>query len=118
MCSRLDLSKESNNGNIDFVNDFDYWWDSNGGRPYHSAPGSFQGFNVEWLKEVGGYDEFYIGWGSFDDDIKERAIRSGLVPIWIDNFGVRLMHVYHNQRDYEFKTDFDRNYKHLEEKLK
>ncbi len=100
MCARLDLPKETNNEKINFVKLFDPLWQQNGGIADHRAPGSFQGFPVSWLKEVGGYDEHFIGWGYYDCDIYNRALDAGLPETWLETKGVRLMHIHHEFRPY------------------
>lgn len=108
MCSRLDLPKESNK-NIDFVKDFDIWWDRCGGKANHPAPGSFQCLPVSWLKRVGGYNETLIGWGGYDEDIKRRALRAGFEQYWIDRVGVKLIHIFHEPREYIKHTNIHKN---------
>ena len=107
MCARLDLGVTSNTSEAEFIDitKFNEQWKSNGGNPRHTAPGSFQGLPVQWMKDVGGFDEFFEGWGFFDMDIKERALNDGFREVWINSLRVKFMHVYHNHRPYRGKTD-------------
>ena len=47
----------------------------------HEAVGGIQIFPRDWIFEIRGYDENLIYWGGIDNDIYERAIRTGLVVV-------------------------------------
>ena len=47
--------------------------------------GCCHGVRTEWLKETGGHDERYIGWGYEDKDLALRAKSAGFKMVWIDN---------------------------------
>lgn len=115
MCSRLDLPPETDDENIDFTKDFQSLWLKHGGGANHVAPGSFQCFSAQWLRSVGGYDEFYRGWGLYDLDIRDRAEWDGCKLYWLEQtHGVQLMHIYHPPRPYKESTDHEKmlNYYH------
>lgn len=48
------------------------------------AYGTFMSMEVEWLKKVGGFDEFYTGWGGFGVDLFERAGQDNLKPVLLN----------------------------------
>ncbi len=50
----------------------------------HLAVGGIQLFPKWWIDEVRGYDENLIYWGGIDNDIHERAMRTGLVTVDIN----------------------------------
>lgn len=113
---RLDLNYHSNDPGINFAEDFDRIWIP---RPLHyKCPGSFLGLPRDWLQEIGGFDEFYEGWGVYDKDIVAQADKSGLKRFKLHEYGGRLLHVWHDYRDYVNKTDMKRNQQHFKEKFK
>ena len=48
---------------------------------YHEAVGGIQIFHREWIHMIRGCDETLTFWGGIDNDIYERAIRTGLTII-------------------------------------
>lgn len=92
-CARIDLSEESNDPKIDFVKDFDKW----NRKPNHAGPILIMA-PTKWYKKVGGFDERYIGWGSFDSDVVKRAKMDGLNQGWIENKGMSMLHIWHPER--------------------
>jgi hypothetical protein len=115
--ARLDLGHHSSNPSKDFVKDFDHHWIP---KPLHyTCAGSYLGLSTEWLKSVGGFDEYYQGWGKYDLDIQTRAKKSGLKEYKLHEYGGRLMHIYHGPRDYTNRYDLrKRNNKYYDEKFK
>ena len=109
MCERLDLPPESNSPEIDFVKDFDYWCHENKKVKNHPAPGSFQCLPVVWLKDVGGFNEKLIGWGGYDVDIQRRARRSGFKEVWLKSLGMKLLHIWHPEREYRGNSNIAEN---------
>lgn len=55
------------------------------GAPNNGGPNCIT-LPVKWLKEVGGYDERYTGWGYFDSDMVERAKMGGFEEVWMHEF--------------------------------
>jgi len=47
----------------------------------HLAVGGIQIFPKWWIDEIRGYDENLIYWGGIDNDILERAMRTGLIVV-------------------------------------
>lgn len=47
----------------------------------HLAVGGIQIFPKWWIEEIHGYDENLIYWGGIDNDIHERAMRTGLIIV-------------------------------------
>lgn len=112
---RLDLNHHSNDPGIDFAQDFNKAWIP---RPLHyKCPGSFLGLSRDWLQSIGGFDEYYEGWGVYDKDIVTQAERDGLKHFKLHEHGGRLLHVWHEPRDYVDKTNMKRNQEHYKEKF-
>ena len=92
-CAREDLTSESDNSKIDFVEEFDKWYKE----ANHAGPILIMA-PTKWYKEVGGFDERYLGWGCFDSDIVKRAIKDGLKQVWVNERGVKMIHIWHPTR--------------------
>ena len=60
-------------------------WITGVGRLDHQANGGIQIFPSWWIRRVNGYDENLIYWGGMDNDIYERAVRSGLQIVDINS---------------------------------
>lgn len=92
-CARVDMTEKSNNSKIDFVKDFKKWES----RVNHAGPILIMA-PTKWYRKVGGFDERYLGWGSFDSDIVKRATMDGLPQVWINEKGMTMLHIWHPQR--------------------
>lgn len=67
--------------------------------------GSFQGTRVSWLRESGGYDENFKGWGFYDMEIEWRAKhRHSIEWTMLDDIGMKMVHVHHEVLPYRDKT--------------
>ena len=68
----------------------------------HLAVGGIQIFPKWWIDEVRGYDENLIYWGGIDNDIHERAMRTGLIIIDLNEI---IFHQEHEKiKEYNLET--------------
>lgn len=107
MSNRIDLPEESNNPNVKILENFEEW--AQKGRKDIWAPGSFQGISVNWLRDVGGFDERITGWGFYDSDIIGRGLKAGLQEYYLQD-RMSVLHIWH--------PDYRGYYKHEKITLK
>lgn len=68
----------------------------------HQAVGGIQIFSKKWMNSVRGYDENLTYWGGIDNDIYERAIRTGSVVI---DLNIIILHQEHiNKKEANLKS--------------
>jgi len=61
------------------------------------------------FKDVGGFDEKYVGWGAEDANLVERLVKKGASVRWVKGSVGR--HLEHDFRDYHRKAEGVRRYK-------
>ena len=107
MCRRKDLSEGLTpyfEKSISMINQVDLIYDLTD-IELRKGHGSFQGTKVSWLREEGGYDENFKGWGFYDMEIEWRAKhRYGIEWTMLDDLGMKMLHVYHDTLPYRDKT--------------
>lgn len=102
------------NGEIDIESDFDR---AKIGRiKYRSTCGGCQCLHIKGWEKVRGYDEDFVGWGSEDADLMNRAFRSGLKIQWIGETrdDILLIHQPHRKTREQVRIDLE----HQEENKK
>lgn len=120
MCSRLDMpeTKPEIYQNLSVINGFNNVWQLGGGEANHAAQGSFLCLPKRWLQQVGGFNEEFIGWGSYDVDMHRRAKMAGLEEVWLDKRGLKILHMWHEKRPYRGVTNMAKNATLLKESKK
>ncbi len=100
VCGAHELSKDFSIEKINF---------SNG----HALPepkkncGIFQAVETKKIQEIGGFDEYYRGWGKEDRDLDYRLQRSGLKKknLWGQTFVFHQFHSKNDQPEFSFASE-------------
>lgn len=78
--------------------------------------GSCFGIDVDWLRRVYGYDEKYTYWGREDDDIFDRAVEAGFIPVWTEK--PLISHQWHKKAPRPTFKDNVRYYEKMKREMK
>lgn len=80
-----------------------------------TAVGACLAMTTAWVKDVGGFDEQYLGWGREDYDLLCRAKLAGLTHTWITS-STTFYHQWHERSDWKMDEDAVRkNVRHFDE---
>lgn len=64
-----------------------------------NAIGTFLGFSKEWILKINGVDEYFEGYGGWDNDMKHRAEADKLEVIWLNELeNIVILHMWHTTR--------------------
>lgn len=75
-------------GNVD-----SWTWPQTKTNPFGKKADGIQFAHMDLWKKLGGYDEKMVGWGGMDNDLHNRAERSGAQIVWVRKG--RILHQWH-----------------------
>lgn len=78
-----------------------------------NAIGTFIGMSTLWITKIKGIDEYFEGYGGWDNDMKHRAEQDNLRVFWLNEISnVVILHLWHPTREH---LKMDENIKYLKQ---